>query len=79
MTGSGTGDLLDVVVENLPKTEAIDEESELPHLSVVGRPNVGKSSFMDALSVSNGILLPKWQVQPATRYTPGTINLATIL
>jgi GTP-binding protein len=49
MTGSGTGDLLDVVVENLPKTEAIDEESELPHLSVVGRPNVGKSSFINAL------------------------------
>jgi GTP-binding protein len=49
MTGSGTGDLLDTVVENLPKTEPIGEESELPHLSVVGRPNVGKSSFINAL------------------------------
>jgi GTPase len=49
MTGSGTGDLLDVVVENLPKTEPIGEEAELPHLSVVGRPNVGKSSFINAL------------------------------
>jgi len=49
MTGSGTGDLLDVVVEHLPKTEVVDEESELPHLSVVGRPNVGKSSFINAL------------------------------
>lgn len=49
MTGSGTGDLLDVVVEHLPKTEPIGDESELPHLSVVGRPNVGKSSFINAL------------------------------
>jgi GTP-binding protein len=49
ITGSGTGDLLDVVVEQLPKTEDEDEESELPHLSVVGRPNVGKSSFINAL------------------------------
>ena len=49
MTGSGTGDLLDVVVENLPKTEPVGEEEELPHLSVVGRPNVGKSSFINAL------------------------------
>jgi len=49
MTGSGTGDLLDVVVENFPKTEEVDEELELPHLSVVGRPNVGKSSFINAL------------------------------
>ncbi len=49
MTGSGTGDMLDVVVENFPKTDEVDEELELPHLSVVGRPNVGKSSFINAL------------------------------
>ncbi len=49
MTGSGTGDLLDVLVDMLPKTDADDEDSELPHLSVVGRPNVGKSSFINAL------------------------------
>ncbi len=49
MTGSGTGDLLDVVVGNFPKTEVVEEELELPHLSVVGRPNVGKSSFINAL------------------------------
>lgn len=49
MTGSGTGELLDSLVELLPKSEAITEELELPHLSVVGRPNVGKSSFINAL------------------------------
>src|SRR5690606_16100014 len=42
-------EMLDTMVELLPKTESVDEESELPHLSVVGRPNVGKSSFINAL------------------------------
>ncbi len=49
MTGSGTGDLLDALVQNFPEKEESGEEHELPHLSVVGRPNVGKSSFINAL------------------------------
>lgn len=50
MTGSGTGELLDELVIRFPsKEETPDEESDLPHLSVVGRPNVGKSSFINAL------------------------------
>jgi len=49
MTGSGTGDLLDKVVEKLPLKEESEEDLTLPHLSVVGRPNVGKSSFINAL------------------------------
>jgi len=46
--GSGTGDLLDAVVEALPEKEEI-EEDELPRFAVVGRPNAGKSSFINAL------------------------------
>ncbi|MBN1986281.1 MAG: ribosome biogenesis GTPase Der [Prolixibacteraceae bacterium] len=49
MTGSGTGDLLDRLVASFPVKEEPEEEAELPHLSVVGRPNVGKSSFINAL------------------------------
>lgn len=48
MTGSGTGDLLDKVVESFPK-ETGEEEKQLPTLSIVGRPNVGKSSFINNL------------------------------
>ncbi|TBW28025.1 ribosome biogenesis GTPase Der [Gramella sp. KN1008] len=46
--GSGTGDLLDALVEALPEVEA-EEETELPRFAVVGRPNAGKSSFINAL------------------------------
>lgn len=47
--GSGTGDLLDAVVEALPEKEEEEEENELPRFAVVGRPNAGKSSFINAL------------------------------
>ncbi|TDN87133.1 GTP-binding protein [Salegentibacter sp. 24] len=46
--GSGTGDLLDALIEALPINEA-EEETELPRFAVVGRPNAGKSSFINAL------------------------------
>ena len=48
INGSGTGELLDALVEALPEKE--DEvEDELPRFAVVGRPNAGKSSFINAL------------------------------
>jgi GTP-binding protein len=49
MTGSGTGDLLDQVIEAFDFSGEEEEEHELPYLSVVGRPNVGKSSFINTL------------------------------
>ncbi len=49
MTGSGTGEMLDQLVKSFPVVEEDEEEQTLPHLSVVGRPNVGKSSFINAL------------------------------
>jgi len=49
INGSGTGDLLDAVVEALPELEDESEEEQLPRFAVVGRPNAGKSSFINAL------------------------------
>lgn len=48
LSGRGTGDLLDRVVELLPE-ERDEPEVSTPKLTVVGRPNVGKSSFINAL------------------------------
>ena len=48
INGSGTGDLLDVLVENFAKEE-VTEEEEVPRFSVVGRPNVGKSTLINTL------------------------------
>ena len=48
-TGSGTGELLDLIVENLGEEKKMDEEeARIPRFSVVGRPNVGKSSIINA-------------------------------
>lgn len=50
MNGSGTGDLLDKLVEVLPELPQVqDEENPLPRFAVVGRPNAGKSSIINAL------------------------------
>lgn len=46
-TGSGTGDLLDLIMETLPNTEK-EEMENIPRFAVVGRPNAGKSSIINA-------------------------------
>ncbi len=48
VTGSGTGDLLDKLVEVLPDKPNV-EELNLPRVTIVGRPNVGKSSLTNVL------------------------------
>jgi GTPase len=48
MNGSGTGELLDEVVKNLP-VEELQIMPELPRIAIVGRPNVGKSSLVNSL------------------------------
>lgn len=48
INGSGTGELLDDLIKALPEKEEA-EETELPRFAVVGRPNAGKSSFINAL------------------------------
>jgi len=47
-TGSGTGDLLDKLLEMLPASAEEDGEDSVPRFAVVGRPNAGKSSLINA-------------------------------
>ena len=58
--GSGTGDLLDAVVEALPaEAETEDPYKDLPRITIVGKPNVGKSSLTNALlGVERNIVTP---------------------
>src|SRR5690625_1588528 len=48
VSGSGTGEILDKIVELLPDKE-IDLELDIPKISIIGQPNVGKSSLINAL------------------------------
>jgi GTP-binding protein len=51
MSGSGTGELLDALTELIPaeKSEETKQENELPRFAIIGQPNVGKSSLLNAL------------------------------
>ena len=58
--GSGTGDMLDELVKLLPKDEVQDDKFQsLPRITIVGRPNVGKSSITNAfLGEERNIVTP---------------------
>jgi GTPase len=49
--GSGTGDLLDLIVEELPPASELEDEEEedVTRIAIVGRPNVGKSSLLNSI------------------------------
>ena len=49
MSGSGTGDLMDEILKHLPEDCEAEEFDDLPRITIVGRPNVGKSSLTNAL------------------------------
>ena len=49
INGSGTGELLDALVISLPKKIAQENDVDTPSFAIIGRPNVGKSSFINSL------------------------------
>ena len=49
MTGSGTGELLDAITDLIGEEDASDENDLLPKFAIIGQPNVGKSSLLNAL------------------------------
>ena len=49
MSGSGTGEMMDAIVAALPAEDKREEDEGLPRITVIGRPNVGKSSLTNAL------------------------------
>lgn len=52
-TGGGTGDLLDMIIEKLPSETKDEIEEDIPRFAVVGRPNAGKSSLINAFIGEN--------------------------
>ncbi len=51
MTGSGSGELLDAITALITEkdSEAVEDESKLPKFAIIGQPNTGKSSLLNAL------------------------------
>jgi len=53
MSGRRVGDFLDILCAMFPRVDALEEESEQLHLAIIGKPNVGKSSLVNALLGEN--------------------------
>ena len=55
--GHGTGDLLDEVIKYLPDEEKEEEESDTVKVAVIGKPNVGKSSLINAIAGEERVIV----------------------
>ena len=57
VSGTGTGDLLDTVVENLPEPTEDEEDPDTVRVAVIGKPNAGKSSLINRLCGENRVIV----------------------
>ena len=71
--GAGTGDLLDQLIELLPPKDSVENEENPIQLSIIGRPNVGKSSLLNAICGENRAI-----VSPVRGTTRDTIDTSII-
>ena len=71
--GAGTGDLLDHLIELLPPKDSVEDEENPIQLSIIGRPNVGKSSLLNAICGENRAI-----VSPVRGTTRDTIDTSII-
>ena len=55
--GHGTGDLLDEVVKHLPEEDEAEDESEIINVAVIGKPNAGKSSLVNAIAGEERVIV----------------------
>ena len=55
--GHGTDELLDACIENFPPEEEGEEEDDLIHVAVIGKPNVGKSSLVNLVLGENRVIV----------------------
>lgn len=53
----GIGDMLEEIVKHFPKENEEEEESDIPHIAIVGKPNVGKSSIVNKLLGQNRVIV----------------------
>lgn len=67
--GSGTGELLDEAIKHFPELDQLEETSEIK-VAIIGRPNVGKSSLLNALTGENRAI-----VSPISGTTRDTIDM----
>ena len=71
INGAGTGDLLDAIVSQFPQKKEKDDTEKLPKIAILGRPNVGKSSFLNVLlNQERNIVTP---ISGTTRDTIDTV------
>ncbi|MFD1413872.1 ribosome biogenesis GTPase Der [Oceanobacillus jeddahense] len=63
--GLGLGDMLDEVVKHFPNDEAVEKDDDTIYFSLIGRPNVGKSSLVNALLNENRVIVS--EIEGTTR------------